>query len=191
MKHAMFVVILAAASTAHAERAPRGPDFVAAHAPRALDRSLAASDGAGVIAPSDELFFAPGSAELDPDAAGLLDDTARWLRAHPRFHLAVEGHAELQADADATQSLAERRAERVRAELARRGISNDRILVLVSREASPRVAIFASDQPVYDIASDALDTRGELVERWTERGTRFQLEPGVGVTRHPVVATRR
>jgi len=187
MKHATFVVILAAASTAHA-----GPDFVSPrHTHPIIDRSLAASDGATVIAPSDELFFQPGSAQLDPDAGGLLDDTAHWLRAHPGFHVAIEGHAELQADADATQTLAERRAEVVRAALARRGVANDRILVLVSREASPRVAIFASDRPVYDIATDALDTRGELVERWTDRGTRFELEPGVGVARHPVVATRR
>jgi hypothetical protein len=187
MKPAPVVMILAFASTAHA-----GPDFVSSHpAYPAIDRSLVASDGAGVIAPSDELVFAPGSAALDPDAAGLLDDTAHWLRAHRRFTLAIEGHAELQADADATQSLAERRADVVRAELVRRGVAGDRILVLVSREASARVAIFASDHPIYDIATEALDTRGELVEQWTDRGTRFELETGVGISRRPVVATRR
>jgi hypothetical protein len=54
-----------------------------------------------------------------------------------------------------------------------------------------RVAMFASEQPIPDLAADAIDARGELVVRWTDRGTRFEEEPGLGARPSRAIATRR
>jgi len=187
MKHALLAFVIAAlAGPAHADPARRGPDFVPSVPPPEADIPLVASSGTNVIAPSDEVMFAPGSCALDSTGAAALDDIASWLAAHPRFALAIEGHGGASATADGPV-LAARRAENVRAYLARRGVASDRVVVIVAANPRSVVEVFASDRPPAEIARASIAERGALATRWTDHGAQFEEEPGMGTA----IATRR
>ncbi|HTR50025.1 MAG TPA: OmpA family protein [Kofleriaceae bacterium] len=187
MKHVSLGLLVALAGSAHADPPPRGPDFAAPVVPpRAVDRSLAASDGDATIAPTDEVMFATGSCALDGTAVVALDAIAMWMAEHPRFQLAIEGHGGASAAADAAD-LAARRAESVRVYLARRGVASDRLVVIVSPTPRSLVEVFASDRSPAEIARASIETRGAVAARWTERWSPHEEQPGLGAA----IATRR
>ena len=193
MKHALLACLVAAlAGVAYAEPAapPAGPDFLARVPPRAVDRSVTLSDGTAPIAPTDSVGFAAGSVGLDGIALAEVNAAARWLRRHPQYRIAIEGHADRGGIGDRARDLATRRADMIRAHLMGWGVSSDRIVVLVSDEPGARAVLFASDQPVQKIASASLDTHHAVAAMWTDRGTLFQEEPGIG-GKHEAVATRK
>lgn len=192
MKTASIAALLfALASPAYADRAPAGPDFLA-HAPaRGVDRHLALSDGKAPIAPLDVVGFIPGSPQLGATEIDQIDEAAAWLRAHPNYHLALEGHAEAASSRDREQDLAMQRASAVRERLIHKGIASDRIVVLVCGDYGSRVTMFASNEPVRTIASKAIAYRHTQVAVWTDRGALIQEEPGTGHRPHEAIATRR
>lgn len=192
MQGCLVAALALAASAAYADPVPpAAPDFLARTSPRVVDPSLALSSGGAPIAPFDDLGFAPNSAALDSAALSQIDAAAHWLRAHPKYRIAVEGHPDLSDSADMALDLATRRANMVRSHLMGWGIGSDRIVVLVSGEPGAHVAIFASDQSVRQIASAAIDTRRVIAAVWTDRGTLIQEEPGAGRKPREVVATRK
>ena len=194
MKAALLtsLVVVLGATAAYADPAPRAPDFGTELPQRGVDRSLALSDARTPIAPSDSVVFWPGSAELAPAAVTQLDAAARWLRRHPGYKIAVEGHAELGGSPEAQQDLATRRAHAVRAHLMSWGIPADRILVLVSGAPDARVELFASTRPIAEIAAASIDHRRAIAAVWTVKGARIEEQAGLGTPRRPAaVATRR
>lgn len=188
----LSALVLAIASPAIADRAPAGPDFLE-HSPRhgVVDRHLALSDGKAPIAPLDVVGFAPGSPQLGATEIDQIDEAASWLRSHPRYHIALEGHAEAANSRDREQDLALQRASAIRERLIRKGISSDRIVVLVCGDHGSRVTMFASDEPVRTIASKSIDHRNSQVAVWTDRGALIQEEPGAGRRPHETIATRK
>ena len=66
------------------------------------------------------VYFAFGTAAIDPISDRALAELARSLAAHPDWKIAVEGHTDSVGTAAANQTLSKRRAEAVRARLAER-----------------------------------------------------------------------
>ncbi|MBN1774251.1 MAG: OmpA family protein [Deltaproteobacteria bacterium] len=70
----------------------------------------------------------------------VLDDVARMLREHPEYRrVNLVGHADYQGDVEANLRLSQRRAERVRDALIRKGIEPGRLTVSAAGEADPLV----------------------------------------------------
>jgi len=70
----------------------------------------------------------------------VLDDVARMLRDHPEYRrVNIVGHADYQGDVEANLRLSQRRAERVREALIRRGVDPARLTVSAVGEADPLV----------------------------------------------------
>ena len=194
----MHTLKLAALATAVAGSAalagppPRAPDFTAHTPAPGVDHRLAASDGTTPIPPTDDVVFAPNDCSLDPNALLELNTAARWLTAHPRYRIVLEASADLPASPDRAEDLASRRAAMVRSHFMAWGVPSDRIVILVSRERGRRVVVYASDRPVQQIAAAALDFGRVAQAIWTDRGTLFQEEQGLGNEPHrQVIATRR
>jgi OmpA family protein len=183
--------VLAIASPAMADRVPAGPDFLERTPPRGVDRHLALSDGKAPIAPLDVVGFAPRSAQLGATEVDQIDEAAAWLRAHPSYHIALEGHAEAANSRDREQDLAMQRASVIRERLIHKGIASDRIVVLVCGDHGSRVTMFASTEPVRTIAAKSIDRRNSQVAVWTDRGALIQEEPGAGHRPHEAIATRK
>lgn len=73
--------------------------------------------------------FAEASARLDPTSAALLDEVAEALKPCVGSRIAIIGHTNDSGDAAVNLALSERRADRVRLALARRGIPAEEFVV--------------------------------------------------------------
>ena len=70
----------------------------------------------------------------------VLDDVARMLREHPEYRrVSIVGHADYQGDAEANLRLSQRRAERVRDALIRKGVEPGRLTATAVGESDPLV----------------------------------------------------
>jgi outer membrane protein OmpA-like peptidoglycan-associated protein len=108
------------------------------------EASVVAKDG--VIELKQTIEFNSGSNVLAKSAAALLDQIAAVLKANPQVRrVRVEGHTDNQGDEEMNVDLSERRAERVRVELTKRGVERDRLL--------PRG--FGSTRPIADNRTNA------------------------------------
>lgn len=81
------------------------------------------------ILKSRSIRFAEGSEKLDPTSAALLDEVAEALKPCVGGRIAIIGHTDDTGDPEANRALSERRAERVRRALARRGIPAGDLMV--------------------------------------------------------------
>jgi len=68
------------------------------------------------------VYFEPGSAEIDPASAVVLDVAAEQIRERPGIRVTIAGHTDSQGDAAANRALSLRRAEAVRRYLVRKGV---------------------------------------------------------------------
>lgn len=121
--------------------------------PDAGEATVVAKDG--VIELSQTIEFNSGSNVLAPTAAALLDQIASVLKANPHVRrVRVEGHTDNEGDEEMNVDLSERRAERIRFELVKRGVDRDRML--------PRG--FGSTRPVAPNTSTAGRKKNRRVE---------------------------
>jgi outer membrane protein OmpA-like peptidoglycan-associated protein len=166
--------------------APRGPDFVAATAPRpVVDRSLAASSGTRPIGPLELVMFGFDQTSLDPAAVSQLDTLAAWMKHHPDQNVVIEGHTDRIGPAEYNDALGARRAVSVRAHLESWGIPGDRIVVATFGERGAhheensndrRVRVFASSQDRQTLAHLVLENSSANAVAWTDRGTKLSIE---------------
>jgi outer membrane protein OmpA-like peptidoglycan-associated protein len=175
MKTLLATLVLAAAVTP----AAAGPDVVT---PTPPPRALAASDGAGPIAPMDDVLFASDSAALSPLTEQRLASAAAWLQQNPRYRLVVEGYTDAAGQPLYNEDLATRRAANARAHLIALGVPSDRIIVVVYGEAAARatrdplarrVVFYATHLPPRTIAAASLDRKRALSAVWVEQGTLY------------------
>ena len=75
----------------------------------------------------DIVYFSTDSVDLTPEAQQTLSMQARWLNQYPQYTVTIEGHADERGTREYNIGLGSRRAETVRAFLARNGISAARI----------------------------------------------------------------
>lgn len=81
----------------------------------------------GIVLTLGEVLFPFNSAQLQAGTENTIDRLAQYLRENPDYQVLIEGHTDSVGDAGYNQRLSEQRAEAVRAALAQRGISRDRI----------------------------------------------------------------
>lgn len=81
--------------------------------------------------------FAPGSAEIDAEAALVLDVAAGEILERAGIRIRVEGHTDARGDDDSNQALAQRRAEAVRRYLVRKGVAPQRLETLARGASRP------------------------------------------------------
>jgi outer membrane protein OmpA-like peptidoglycan-associated protein len=84
-----------------------------------------------------DLRFAPDSADLLPTERGRLDTIAQALRDFPGRSFLVEGHTAAVGKPQGEMQLSIERAQRIVAELVRRGISADRFVYKGSGGTKP------------------------------------------------------
>jgi peptidoglycan-associated lipoprotein len=86
----------------------------------------------------DIVYFSTDSTDLTPEAQQTLSNQARWLQQYAQYTITIEGHADERGTREYNISLGAKRAETVRAFLARNGIAAARI----------RTTSFGKERPV-------------------------------------------
>ena len=89
-----------------------------------------------LVMPGD-VTFATNSAQIDQRFGPVLNDVADVLMTYPATYVDVIGHADSVGDASYNQTLSERRASSVAAELIARGVMRDRLYVAGMGESQP------------------------------------------------------
>jgi len=75
----------------------------------------------------DIVYFSTDQTELSPEAQQTLSGQARWLQQYAQYTITIEGHADERGTREYNIGLGAKRAESVKAFLARNGISPARI----------------------------------------------------------------
>lgn len=179
-------------STAFADRATTGPDFIGAAPPRHIERSLVASpDATSTIDPYDVVPFALDTAALTDAGLTEVDRAAQWLRSHPRHRLILEGHADAIGRAVYNEDLATRRMAVVRERLLRHGIASDRVVMITFGEreamdlenplhgADRKVVMYATELSPAAVVAMVRENRPAIVASWTDDGVLVQVAHGL------------
>lgn len=119
-----------------------------------LDVKLGALES-GSLATMNNLFFATGSAELQPASITELNQLKQLLQTHGALRLEISGHTDNDGDAAVNQPLSEARAIAVRDHLLLQGIAADRLTAVGFGDTKP---VAANDTD----ASKALNRRTEI-----------------------------
>ena len=87
---------------------------------------------------AEKIHFDLSSATIKPMSRGVLDDVAQVLIDHPEIAtLVIEGHTDIQGDADNNLRLSQARAEAVRAWLVSKGVPGERLVARGFGESQP------------------------------------------------------
>ena len=174
-------MLAALGGIAAAEPAPN-PDFVPAKAPSSVVTEPA-SGARNRIEPTEIVMFDLNSASLYDASLDQVGRVATWLKAHPSYNLAIEGHTDSLGTQGYNNELAMTRAAAVQSRLNALGIPNDRLVLVGFGEAGAastqngndrRVVMYATKLNGSQIA--AMDVRrGALRATWFERGTAFDM----------------
>lgn len=100
------------------------------------------------------LFFEAGSTRMDARSSALLDTLVLETRALQVPRLIVAGHADRAGSSRHNLDLSRRRAEAVRAELLRRGLS----------EVQFEIQAFGEERPLIDTADGVAEPQNRRVE---------------------------
>ena len=180
-----------------------GPDFVNATPKRHIDRSLVASpDAKHRIDPYDVVAFQFDAAMLSDVGVAQVDTAARWLKAHPRHRIVLEGHTDAIGLAPYNEDLATRRIAVIRERLLRLGVPSDRIVMITFGEreamdaenplhpADRRVAMYATELSPQAVIAMTREERDAIVASYTERGALIQYQNALA-TPTRTITTRR
>jgi outer membrane protein OmpA-like peptidoglycan-associated protein len=101
-----------------------------AHAPSAAPTQDDGGGGSkGSLNIEDEVFFPAKSAKLDMRRSrAALNNVLSELMAEPNLRIEIRGHAEPTGNSDAEKKLSQLRADAIRAELVKLGISGNRLV---------------------------------------------------------------
>ena len=75
----------------------------------------------------DLVYFSSDSVDLSPEAQQTLQGQARWLQQYAQYTITVEGHADERGTREYNIALGARRADAVKAFLARNGVAAARL----------------------------------------------------------------
>lgn len=116
----------------------------------------------------DTVTFAFDSAEITPEARGVLDLQANWMRRFPDLGFRVYGHADAPGTGAYNERLGRARAQAVVRYLASRGVSPDRLEALVSygerRPAVPGAGREEANRRVVTEVSHFMDDPGTRMD---------------------------
>jgi len=88
----------------------------------------------------ERLYFAYGSAELEPKSQVELDSTFSYLQENPGIRIEIAGHTDSVGPADVNLRLSQQRANSVKEYLINRGIASNRIKATGYGESRPLVS---------------------------------------------------
>jgi OOP family OmpA-OmpF porin len=115
------------------------PQAVLAPPPAPAPQPVAQS---GSTAPDDvQVYFATGSAALNPEAQSQIDYTARLFREGNPFVMTVAGHTDSVGEDLPNLMLSARRAEAVKQALISRGIPAERLQTQALGQSDPAVPV--------------------------------------------------
>ena len=104
-------------------------------------RAAASTATRSLSAPSDRsVYYEFDKSEVRPDARGLIEANARYLREHPNVSVRVEGNADERGSAEYNLALGQRRAEAVSRTLKVLGVSESRIEAVSFGKEKPKNA---------------------------------------------------
>ena len=116
----------------------------------------------------DLVYFSTDSWDLTPEAQQTLSNQARWLSQYSQYTITLEGHADERGTREYNIGLGQKRAETVRAFLARNGVAANRV----------RTTSFGKERPVAvcnDISCWSQNRRSQTV--LNNRGERTSQAP--------------
>jgi len=94
---------------------------------------------AGKESPLKDIFFDFDRAEIRPEAKTALDDDLRWLKAHPKALITIEGHCDERGSSEYNLGLGQRRAKVTRDYLVASGMDGRRITTVSYGKERPFV----------------------------------------------------
>jgi peptidoglycan-associated lipoprotein len=97
-----------------------------------------------VVNVGDRVWFTVDSSDLTPEARGILDRQAQWLRQYNRYAIQLEGHADERGTREYNIALGARRAAATRDYLVSRGIESNRLRTISYGKERP-VAVCDND----------------------------------------------
>jgi OOP family OmpA-OmpF porin len=71
--------------------------------------------------------FSSGKSDIKPESMGVINKIVELMNQHPEVNFSIEGHTDSDGDETLNQTLSEKRAEAVKAEFVRLGISDNRL----------------------------------------------------------------
>jgi len=92
-----------------------------------------------ILSRTDNIYFALGSARLDPESRLILDSIADIIRRCPGLVIEVSGHTDSDGSKSTNQNLSEKRAESVKSYLTSSRIETNRIVTVGYGESKPVV----------------------------------------------------
>ena len=120
-----------------------------------LQKIAECQDGVDKITESSKISFRSGSAYVAPESNQILDRVAAALKACDGLTIAVEGHTDDNGDRDVNKTMSQERADRIKAGLVERGISENLVTATGYGSARPRAK-------GSDAAADAQNRRIEF-----------------------------
>lgn len=81
--------------------------------------------------------FDVNKATIKPESMGVINEIVKMMKDHPEINFSVEGHTDSDGETDFNQSLSERRAEAVVAEMLKLGIDKSRLSSRGFGESAP------------------------------------------------------
>ena len=127
---AMFASLTAAVALAGCQDAPKPDDASLTQGGLGANGKVRATPGStGDFSQNvgDIVYFSTDQTDLTPEAQQTLSNQARWLQQYSQYSIAIEGHADERGTREYNIGLGSKRAESVRAFLARNGIAAARI----------------------------------------------------------------
>ena len=137
----LAVILVAGLSVAACSNTPKPEDTLGANGNGVGGAGGPATPGSArdfSVNVGDIVYFSTDSTDLTPEAQQTLSKQARWLQQYSQYTITIEGHADERGTREYNISLGAKRAETVRAFLARNGINGSRI----------RTTSFGKERPV-------------------------------------------
>lgn len=102
----------------------------------------------------DKISFRSGSAYVSPASNKIIDSVAEALKSCTGFSVAIGGHTDSNGNAEINKSMSQERADRVRAGLVARGISENQVTATG----------YGSEQPLTEASGPEADARNRRIE---------------------------
>jgi len=94
-------------------------------------------EDAAQLAPLRDIHFEFDESRLTSEAMAIMEDNARWIKAHPGVIIEIEGHCDERGTEEYNIALGQRRADSTKAYLVNYGIESARLRTISYGEALP------------------------------------------------------
>ena len=81
--------------------------------------------------------FASGKTDVKPESMGVINKIVQLMNQHPEVNFSIEGHTDSDGDEALNQTLSEKRAEAIKKEFVRLGITDNRLKTKGWGESKP------------------------------------------------------